>query len=100
MCAPIRQIETFDPRGRVVLRRLPFFWNWELIVYLGFGTWDLELAAFTARSRGLAPSSILDWDLIRYLGFGFWVLELAAFTAFRAASARSSAAINARPLSS
>jgi hypothetical protein len=69
---------------------------------LKLGFWDLELAAATAfgncftnvrtdsanknvrssRSRGFAPSSILELGFEVYLGFGFWDLELAASTAF------------------
>src|SRR5438445_939012 len=38
----------------------------------------------SSRSRGLAPSSILELGgLVVYLGFGAWDLELAAATAFR-----------------
>src|SRR5207253_9680188 len=40
-----------------------------------------------------------ELGFVLYLGFGDWDLELAAETAFCAASARSSAAINASPLS-
>src|SRR2546422_11395533 len=41
------------------------------------------------------PFSLLGFD--DYLGFGVWVLEFAAATAFFAASAKSSAAMTARP---
>ena len=38
--APIRRIERCDPRDLAVSCRRPF-WSWDLILYLGFGFWDL-----------------------------------------------------------
>src|SRR4029450_13652740 len=71
---PIERTKTFGPRGHVVWCHLPFL-ELGFEVYLGFGAWDLKL-----------PSAA-------------WDLEPAAATTFCAASAKSSAAISASPLS-
>src|SRR6267378_4047071 len=75
---PKKTASSFRHPNRAVLSRF----RWPLLCYfeycLELGFWILGFAEYC-------------------LGFGVWDLELAALTAFWAASARSSAAMTARP---